>query len=58
MMLPTLRLCEDVLSNDSEMSLPAHPRMIFVVHGAIAIADRILRRRGDVQRRNRRDGQC
>jgi hypothetical protein len=43
MMLPTLRLCEDVLSNDSEMSLPAHPRMIFVVHGAIAIPDRILR---------------
>jgi hypothetical protein len=42
-MLPTLRLCEDVLSNDSEMSLPAHPRMIFVVHGAIAIADRVLR---------------
>ena len=43
MMLPTLRLWEDVLSNDSEMSLPAHPRMIFVVHGAIAIPDRILR---------------
>ena len=42
-MPPTLRLCEDVLSNDGEMSMPAHPRMIFVVHGAIAIADRILR---------------
>jgi hypothetical protein len=41
-MRPTLRLCEDVLSNDAEMTLPAHPRMIFVVHGAIAIADRIL----------------
>ena len=43
MMFPTLRLCEDVLSNDGEMALPAHPRMIFVVHGEIAIADRILR---------------
>jgi hypothetical protein len=41
-MRPTLRLCEDVLSNDGEMTLPAHPRMIFVVHGSIAIADRIL----------------
>jgi hypothetical protein len=42
-MVPTLRLCEDVLSNDGAMILPAHPRMIFVVHGAIAIADRVLR---------------
>ena len=41
-MLPTLRLCEDVLSNDGKMVLPARPRMIFVVHGAIAIGDRIL----------------
>jgi hypothetical protein len=43
MMLPTLRLCEDVLSNDGELALPAHPRMIFVVHGAIAVVERILR---------------
>ena len=42
-MLATRRLCEDVLSNDAGMALPAHPRMIFVVHGAIAIADRVLR---------------
>jgi len=41
-----LRLCEDVLSNDGEMILPAHPRMIFVVHGAIAIADLLLRDEG------------
>jgi hypothetical protein len=41
-MRPTLQLCEDVLSNDGEMALPAHPRMIFVVHGAIAIADRVF----------------
>jgi hypothetical protein len=42
-MFPILRLCEDVLSNEGEMALPAHPRMIFVVHGAVAIADRTLR---------------
>jgi hypothetical protein len=41
-MQPTLRLCEDVLSNGSEASYPALPRMIFVVHGSIAIADRML----------------
>jgi len=43
MMHPTLRLCEDVLANDGEMVLPAHPRMIFVVHGLIAVEDRTLR---------------
>jgi hypothetical protein len=43
MMRATLRLWEDVLSNDGEMALPAHPRMIFVVHGAVAMADRVLR---------------
>jgi hypothetical protein len=42
--MPTvLRLYEDVLANDAEVSLPARPRMIFVVHGSIAIADRALR---------------
>ena len=41
-MPPKLRLYEDVLANDSEASLPALPRMIFVVHGAVTIADRIL----------------
>jgi hypothetical protein len=38
-----LRLYEDVLSNDAELSLPALPRLIFVVHGAITIGDRALR---------------
>jgi hypothetical protein len=42
-MPPKLRLYEDVLANDSEASLPALPRMIFVVHGAVTIADRTLR---------------
>jgi hypothetical protein len=40
---PVLRLYEDVLSNEVEASLPALPRMIFVVHGAIAIANSALR---------------
>jgi hypothetical protein len=39
-MRPTLRLYEDVLANGAEASLPALPRMIFVVHGSAAIADR------------------
>jgi hypothetical protein len=42
-MQPTLSLREDVLANDAEVSFPALPRMIFVVHGSIAIADRVLR---------------
>jgi hypothetical protein len=42
-MHPTLRLCEDVLANEGEMALPAHPRMIFVVHGSIAVEGRALR---------------
>ena len=43
-MYPMLRLFEDVLSNDgAEVALPALPRMIFVVHGSLAIADRTLR---------------
>src|ERR1700675_1537408 len=42
-MQPMLRLYEDVLSDDAEAALPALPRMIFVVHGSAAIADRKLR---------------
>jgi hypothetical protein len=42
-MLSTLRLHEDVLSNGATASLPALPRMIFVVHGSIAIADRVVK---------------
>ncbi|MGA2893118.1 MAG: hypothetical protein ABSE22_09625 [Xanthobacteraceae bacterium] len=42
-MLPTLRLYEDVLSNGAEASLPALPRMLFLVHGEATIADRTLR---------------
>jgi hypothetical protein len=38
-MPPVLRLYEDVLSNGAEVTLPARPRMIFVAHGAIAMAD-------------------
>lgn len=42
-MYPTLQLYEDVLANDAEASWPALPRMIFVVHGTVAIGDRTLR---------------
>jgi hypothetical protein len=42
-MNPMLRLCEDVFANGGAMELPALPRMIFVVHGAIAVGDRMLR---------------
>lgn len=42
-MHPTLQLYEDVLANDAEVIWPALPRMIFVVHGTIAIAGRTLR---------------
>jgi hypothetical protein len=41
-MTPVLRLCEDVLSNDAALALPAAPRLIFVVHGGVTIADRTL----------------
>jgi hypothetical protein len=41
-MAPVLRLYEDVFANGSEASLPASPRMIFVVHGSVTIADRTL----------------
>ena len=42
-MAPFLRLYEDVLSNESEVSLPALPRMIFVVHGGTAVSGSELR---------------
>src|ERR1700676_83070 len=42
MMHPELRLYEDVLPNGGEAALPALPRMIFVVHGALAVAGRTL----------------
>jgi hypothetical protein len=38
-----LRLTEDILSNGSEASLPAAPRMIFVAHGSVAVGDRTLK---------------
>jgi hypothetical protein len=41
-MPPTLRLYEDVLANGTELPLPAGPRMIFVVHGSVTKADRVL----------------
>jgi hypothetical protein len=40
-MHPVLRLCEDVLSSDaSDVHLAPLPRMIFVVHGSVAIDGR------------------
>jgi hypothetical protein len=42
-MHPVLRLYEDVLPDNGEAALPALPRMIFVVNGSVAIADRTLR---------------
>src|SRR5271170_1777109 len=41
-MHPALALYEDVLSNDGEVSLPALPRMIYVTHGSLQVADRSL----------------
>jgi hypothetical protein len=41
-MPPVLRLYEDVLSNGAEVALLALPRMIFVTHGSVAIADRTV----------------
>ena len=46
-MPPVLRLYEDVLANDAELSLPASPRLIFVVHGSVTKADRDLPLAGD-----------
>jgi len=42
-MAPTLRLYEDVLANGAEAMWPAAPRMIFVVHGGVTVAERTLR---------------
>jgi hypothetical protein len=42
-MNPMLRLCEDVFADGGAMELPALPRMIFVVHGSVAIGERTLR---------------
>ena len=42
-MAPSLRLYEDVLSNDTVAALPPRPRMVFVVHGSVTIAGRELR---------------
>jgi hypothetical protein len=41
-MPPALRLSEDILSNAATLALPPLPRMIFVVHGAVTIAERTL----------------
>ena len=41
-MHPVLRLYEEVLANDVEVILPALPRMIFVVHGALTLAGKAL----------------
>jgi hypothetical protein len=43
MMAPMLRLYEDVLVNDAEISLPTRPRMIYVVHGVVTMGDQSLR---------------
>jgi len=43
-MAPVLRLYEDTFANDgAELSLPARAHMIYVVHGTIAIADRVMK---------------
>jgi hypothetical protein len=39
---PILRLWEDILSDGAALALPALPRMIFIVHGALSIGDRSL----------------
>ena len=39
---PVLRLCEDILSSGAALALPALPRMIFVLHGMVSIAERSL----------------
>jgi hypothetical protein len=38
-MNPILRLIEDVFSDGAEMTLAAEPRMIFVLHGSISVAE-------------------
>lgn len=41
-MPPVLTLYDDTLSNGAALALPALPRLIFVVHGAVTIAERTL----------------
>jgi hypothetical protein len=42
-MIPTLALYEDVLPGGAEAALPARPRMIYLAHGSVEVADRSLR---------------
>src|SRR4029077_3740304 len=41
-MHPELRLIEDFLTDRGAVSLPALPRMVYVVRGAITIGQRVL----------------
>jgi hypothetical protein len=41
-MAPTLALYEDVLADGAILTLPALPRMIFLVHGSATIAERTV----------------
>lgn len=41
-MHPELRLIEDFLTDRGVLSLPALPRMVYVVRGAVAIGERVL----------------
>ena len=41
-MHPELRLIEDFLTDRGELSLPALPRMVYVVRGAITVGERVL----------------
>ena len=63
-MHPELRLIEDFLTDRGVLALPALPRMLFVVRGAITIGQRVLgqgeallrrRSRHGTRRRHRRD---
>ena len=42
-MAPVLALYEDVLADGAALALPAAARMIFLVHGGVAVAGRVLR---------------
>jgi hypothetical protein len=41
-MPPVLALYEDVFSNAATLALPPMPRLIFLVHGGVTVADRAL----------------
>ena len=41
-MPPVLALYEDVFSNAATLALPPMPRLIFLVHGGVTVADRTL----------------